>query len=77
MGGGGHPLAVIDYQGRNGGVDDWSIGFDGSYGHPEGQEYDRGCVDNHFLGGRRRQVKQTRNNGNGKSFQTMRIGLIK
>ena len=36
-GGGGHPAAVIDYWGRNGGVNNWSIGLDGGYGHPEGQ----------------------------------------
>ena len=36
-GGGGHPAAVIDYWGRDGGVNNWSIGLDGGYGHPEGQ----------------------------------------
>ena len=36
-GGGGHPAAVIDYWGHDGGVNNWSIGLDDGYGHPEGQ----------------------------------------
>ena len=75
--GGGHPAAVIEYWGRDGGIDDWSIGLNDGYEHPEGQRYDGGCVDDHFLGERRRQIKQKRNNEDGKSIQTVRIGTIK
>ena len=75
--GGGRPATVINYWRNDGGVNDWSIGLNGGYGHLEGQRYDGGCVDDHFSGGRRRQVKQKRNNDDGESFQMVRIGMIK